>query len=106
MSDAREQRLALLEKDEAIKELLEVTIQCVLEAEMEEAPGAGRSERTSGRRGYRIGYYSRNLVTRLRNGLQARHRARWHGAKTPSVVAGPARDQNDACGRDGWTRTG
>ncbi len=41
MSDAREQMLALLEKDEAIKELLQVTIQGVLEAEMEEALGAG-----------------------------------------------------------------
>jgi putative transposase len=63
--DAREQMLALLQGDEAIKRLLETTIQNVLEAEMEEALGAGRGERTSGRRGYRSGYYTRNLVTRV-----------------------------------------
>ena len=63
--DAREHMLALLQGDEAIKRLLETTIQNVLEAEMEETLGAGRGERTSGRRGYRSGYYTRNLVTRV-----------------------------------------
>jgi transposase-like protein len=38
--DAREHMLALLQEDEAIKKLLETTIQTVLEAEMEEALGA------------------------------------------------------------------
>jgi putative transposase len=63
--EAREHMLALLQGDEAIKRLLETTIQNVLEAEMEETLGAGRGERTSGRRGYRSGYYTRNLVTRV-----------------------------------------
>ena len=35
------------------------------EAEMDEALGAGKSERTAGRRGYRSGYYGRGLITRV-----------------------------------------
>ena len=37
----------------------------VLEAEMTEAVGAGPGERSAGRTGYRAGYYSRGLVTRI-----------------------------------------
>jgi putative transposase len=40
-------------------------LQRVLEAEMEEALQAGKSERTASRLGYRSGYYSRTLVTRV-----------------------------------------
>lgn len=47
----REQMLALLQDDEAIKELLQTTIQTVLEAEMDEALGAGKGERNDTRRG-------------------------------------------------------
>ena len=32
---------------------------------MDEALGAGKSERTAGRRGYRSGYYGRGLITRV-----------------------------------------
>ena len=48
-----------------MRALLENTVQAVLEAEMDEALGAGRSERTSDRRGYRSGHYQRRLVTRV-----------------------------------------
>ncbi len=41
------------------------TVQQVLEGEMDEALGAGRSERTTGRLGYRSGHYGRTLVTRV-----------------------------------------
>ena len=63
--DSREQMLALLEGDDAIRALLEKTVQEVLEAEMDEALGAGRGERTTDRRGYRSGHYRRRLVTRV-----------------------------------------
>lgn len=62
---AREQMLALLQGDDAIRALLESTVQAVLEAEMDEALGAGRGERTADRRGYRSGHYRRRLVTRV-----------------------------------------
>lgn len=42
-------------------------LQQVLEAEMEETLGAAKSQRTEGRIGYRSGYYSRSLVTRVGN---------------------------------------
>jgi putative transposase len=44
---------------------VEEVLQQVLEAEMEEALQAGKSERTTSRLGYRSGYYSRTLVTRV-----------------------------------------
>lgn len=63
--NSREQMLALLQGDDAIRALLQSTVQSVLEAEMEEALGAGRSERSAERRGYRSGHYRRRLVTRV-----------------------------------------
>ncbi len=48
----REQMLALLHNDEAIKDLLQTTIQTVLEAEMDEVLGTGKGERNDARRGY------------------------------------------------------
>ncbi len=63
--NTREQLLALLQGDETIRGLLQSAVQGVLEAEMEEALGAGRGERTAERRGYRSGYYRRRLVTRV-----------------------------------------
>ena len=61
----REQLLALLQSDEALRALLQTTVQEVLEAEMDEALGAGKGERTGERRGYRSGYYGRKLTTRV-----------------------------------------
>jgi phosphoenolpyruvate carboxylase len=50
---------------DGLKELFRMTLQQVLEAEMTELLGAGKSERTGGRQGYRSGYYERDLITRL-----------------------------------------
>ena len=63
--NTREQMLALLQDDEAIKQLLQTTIQAALEAEMDEALGAGKGERSDARRGYRSGHYRRRLTTRV-----------------------------------------
>ena len=61
----REQLLALLQGDDALRTLLQTTVQEVLEAEMDDALGAVKGERTSERRGYRSGYYGRKLTTRV-----------------------------------------
>jgi transposase-like protein len=45
--------------------LVQQVVQDVLEAEMDEAVGAQKSERTEARLGYRAGYYTRTLVTRV-----------------------------------------
>jgi putative transposase len=52
------------EKD-VLKELMREALQTVLEGEMTEFLGAAPGERTEQRQGYRAGYYSRNLVTRI-----------------------------------------
>jgi hypothetical protein len=48
-----------------LRELIRRTVQEVLEAEMTDALGAAKSERTAGRNGYRSGYYGRSLITRV-----------------------------------------
>jgi putative transposase len=53
------------EQEDFLRPLIREVIQQVLEAEMEEAVGAERSERTPNRQGYRAGYYGRTLVTRV-----------------------------------------
>lgn len=50
---------------DSLKELLREVLQEVLEQEMAEAIGAEKGERSPGRLGYRSGYYSRALVTRV-----------------------------------------
>ena len=57
---------ALISSDrELLKRLVKESLQEVLEAEMTEAVGARSGERTVDRVGYRSGYYSRGLVTRI-----------------------------------------
>ena len=57
---------ALIGSDRVLlKGLMKEALQEVLEAEMTEALGAGPGERTADRVGYRSGYYSRGLVTRI-----------------------------------------
>ncbi|HEY0878806.1 MAG TPA: IS256 family transposase [Zeimonas sp.] len=57
---------ALLGQDrDVFKQLLRESIQEVLEAEMTEALGVGPGERSAERLGYRSGYYSRSLITRI-----------------------------------------
>jgi putative transposase len=57
---------ALLAGDEEfIRTVVQATLQEMLEAEMTEAVGAARGERTASRLGYRSGYYERTLMTRV-----------------------------------------
>jgi putative transposase len=49
------------------KGLVREVLEQVLESEMEETLGAAKSQRTEGRSGYRSGYYTRSLVTRVGN---------------------------------------
>src|SRR5512143_3459975 len=51
--------------DVFIRTVVRAALQEVLEAEMTEAVGASKSERASGRVGYRSGYYGRTLITRV-----------------------------------------
>ena len=53
------------EERDLLKELLQEVVSETLEAEMTEALGADKSERREGRIGYRCGYYSRALITRV-----------------------------------------
>lgn len=50
---------------ELLKVLMKQALEEVLEGEMTEVLGASSGERSEGRQGYRSGYYSRSLVTRI-----------------------------------------
>src|SRR5215469_3423899 len=50
---------------DGLRALVQQVVQEVLEAEMDEAVGAQKNERTTERLGYRAGYYTRTLVTRV-----------------------------------------
>ena len=50
---------------DALRDLLQKMVQDILESEMENFLDAGPYERTESRRGYRAGYYSRRLETRV-----------------------------------------
>jgi len=52
-------------QEDFLRPVVREVIQQVLEAETEEAVGAGKGERTIERVGYRAGYYGRTLVTRV-----------------------------------------
>jgi transposase-like protein len=69
-------------QEDFLRPLIQAVVQQVLEAEMDEALGAGKSERTEGRLGYRSGYYGRTLGD---PGGQA-------GAPRPARPAGPVPD--------------
>lgn len=57
---------AVLTGDDAfIRTVVRAALQEVLEAEMVEAVGAAKGERTPSRLGYRSGYYGRTLITRV-----------------------------------------
>jgi putative transposase len=51
--------------EDGLRGLVQQVIHEVLESEMEEAVGAQKGERTDARVGYRAGYYTRTLVTRV-----------------------------------------
>jgi putative transposase len=61
----RGQMPALLQDDEAIRQLLPTTVQAALEAGMDAASGAGKGERSDARRGCRSGHHRRRLATRV-----------------------------------------
>lgn len=67
IADLEEVKEALGQDVDFFKELVRQVVQDMLEAEMEQALGAGKGERTSGRLGYRSGYYGRSLITRVGN---------------------------------------
>jgi len=57
---------ALMQQDpDLIRGLVQLVVQEFLEAEMNEALGAAKSERSAERQGYRSGYYPRKLITRV-----------------------------------------
>ena len=55
----------LAEQEDFLRKLIQPVVQHVLEAEMDEALGADEGQRTPNRLGYRSGYYSRTLTTRV-----------------------------------------
>lgn len=55
----------MAEQQDFLRPLIKEVLQQVMEAEMEEALAAEKSERTPNRVGYRSGYYGRTLVTRV-----------------------------------------
>jgi putative transposase len=55
----------LAEQEDFLRPLIQEVVQQVLEAEMDEAVGAEKGERTPNRLGYRAGYYGRTLITRV-----------------------------------------
>jgi putative transposase len=62
---AEELKQALMQDGDFLKPLVQLVLQELLEAEMNDTLGAGKSERAEGRSGYRSGYYTRNLITRV-----------------------------------------
>jgi|SRR5215210_4098566 len=55
----------LLSNPDGLREVVRAVMQEMLEAEMTDALGAGKGERTPERVGYRAGYYGRTLITRV-----------------------------------------
>jgi putative transposase len=53
------------EQEDGLRQLIQEVLHQVLEAEMDEALGAEKSERTPERLGYRCGSYPRTLITRV-----------------------------------------
>jgi len=60
-----ELKALLLSEAGSFRRVLQTVVQEILEAEMTEAVGAEKGERTAERLGYRSGYYERKLVTRV-----------------------------------------
>lgn len=67
MTRKTKSRLAELLKEDKdlLLELVQTTVQEILEAQMQEHLGVAPYERAEGRRGYRAGYYTRSLITRV-----------------------------------------
>ena len=63
--DVKQLKALLMEDTDFLRPLLRELLQEVLEVEMAETLQAGKYERTGLRQGYRSGYYTRGLVTRV-----------------------------------------
>jgi putative transposase len=63
--DLKAVRELLAADEDYVRTALQTWFQAALEAEMTEAIGAEKGERTAGRLSYRSGYYERSLVTRV-----------------------------------------
>ena len=55
----------LADDEDFVRRLVQETLNEVLESEMTEFLGAGKSERTKTRQGYRSGYYRRDLTMKV-----------------------------------------
>ena len=55
----------LAEDEDLLRPIVQIVVQELLEAEMDEAVGAAKGERCAERLGYRSGYYPRKLITRV-----------------------------------------
>lgn len=64
-SEGLDWKALVSEEKEFFRVVVQEVIQQVLESEMEEKLQAAKGERTESRQGYRSGYYSRSLVTRV-----------------------------------------
>jgi transposase-like protein len=60
-----ELKALVAEDQDFLRPIVQIAVQEFLEAEMNEALGAGKSERSAQRLGYRSGYYPRKLITRV-----------------------------------------
>lgn len=58
-------KATLSQDEDFLRTMVQALVQETMEGEMDECLGAGRYERTDQRLGYRSGYYSRNLLTRV-----------------------------------------
>ncbi len=63
--DLTEIKGLVTEDHDLVRDLVRAAVQECLEAEMDEAVGARKGQRTAGRLGYRSGHYARGLVTRV-----------------------------------------
>jgi putative transposase len=64
-TEVAELKELLLSDGDYLRTMVESVVQATLEAEMTEALGAVKGERTTSRLGYRSGYYRRSLITRV-----------------------------------------
>ncbi|HSS96008.1 MAG TPA: IS256 family transposase [Terriglobales bacterium] len=62
---SQEIKALMSQEEDFLRPLIKMAVEEVLEAEMEEALGASKSERSAQRQGYRSGYYQRKLITRV-----------------------------------------
>ena len=61
----KELKAMLVEDEDLLRPIVQIVVQELLEAEMDEAVGAAKGERCAERLGYRSGYYPRKLITRV-----------------------------------------